>query len=116
MDDQECYQLLDKDGISDDIGVPTGTPSLLYAARGSFEAGCWDNLELVDRIGRVYRVSEARLETRAPATKWWQRLVTTSRQAVREWVGKHSHPRTAPTKQIGEGHAQEGQRQNQPCP
>ena len=62
-------------------GIWTCTDETGYrqGSRGSFEAGCWDNLELVDRIGRVYRVSEARLETRAPATKWWQRLVPASR-------------------------------------
>jgi hypothetical protein len=57
---------------TDEIGYRQGS-------RGSFEAGCWDNLELVDRIGRVFRVTDARLEARAPATKWWQRLIPASR-------------------------------------
>lgn len=48
-------------------------------SRGSFDAGCWDNLELVDHRGRVYRVVDARLDTRAPSGKWWQRFVPASR-------------------------------------
>lgn len=47
-------------------------------SRGSFDAGCWDNLELVDRSGRVYRITDARIETHLPS-KWWQTLLPASR-------------------------------------
>lgn len=46
--------------------------------RSAFDAGCWDNLDLVDSSGRVYCVTGARIETYLPAS-WWQRLMPASR-------------------------------------
>lgn len=46
-------------------------------SRGSYAAECWDNLELIDRSGRVYRVIDARIERRL-SRGWWQRLLPAS--------------------------------------
>ena len=45
-------------------------------SRGSFDAGCWDNLELIDRSGRMYRIIAAKIER--VSARWWQRLIPVS--------------------------------------
>jgi hypothetical protein len=46
--------------------------------RSAFEDGAWENLDLVDGSGRVYHVTNPRIETRLPAS-WSQRLFPASR-------------------------------------
>ena len=47
--------------------------------RDAFDRGAWDNLDLIDSGGRVYRVTGAHIETQLPARGWSQRVFTHSR-------------------------------------
>jgi hypothetical protein len=55
----------------DETGCRQGT-------RSAFDAGCWDNLDLVDGSGRVHRMTGPRIEAQLPAS-WSQRLFPASR-------------------------------------
>lgn len=46
--------------------------------RSAFDAGCWDNLDLIDSSGQIYHVTDARIERQLPAS-WSQRLFPASR-------------------------------------